>query len=84
MALGDSLSLRSGLDAEWSEGWLKETQDAPVPGIIQQVFPAYHGVAWYWHSFRELLQMLTAATGKLALAWLAMRGVKEKKIEQAV
>ncbi len=24
---------------------------APVPGIIQQVFPDYHGVAWYWTTF---------------------------------
>lgn len=23
----------------------------PVPGIIQQVFPGYHGVAWYWLEF---------------------------------
>ena len=23
-----------------------------MPGIIQQVYRNYHGVAWYWHSFR--------------------------------
>jgi hypothetical protein len=37
------------------EGWFNslrpETKEAVVPGVIQQVFPAYHGVAWYWHSF---------------------------------
>lgn len=38
------------------ERWFTEPPDdvtpAPVPGIIQQVFPGYHGVAWYWHKFR--------------------------------
>jgi outer membrane receptor protein involved in Fe transport len=29
----EALEIRSGLDFEWSEGWLEETQDAPVPGI---------------------------------------------------
>ena len=23
-----------------------------MPGLIQDVFPNYHGVAWYWHTFR--------------------------------
>ena len=35
----------------WFESVRPEALEAPVPGIIQQVFPAYHGVAWYWHSF---------------------------------
>lgn len=39
-----------------NDGWFgsvrAEAQEAPVPGIIQQAFPGYHGVAWYWHSFR--------------------------------
>ncbi len=26
-------------------------QDAPVPGIVQQVFPDKFGVAWYWRTF---------------------------------
>ena len=34
------------------EGWFKairlDAQPAPVPGCIQEVFPRYHGVAWYW------------------------------------
>ena len=37
------------------EGWFgsirAEAVPAPVPGIIQQVFPGYHGVAWYWRAF---------------------------------
>jgi hypothetical protein len=28
-----------------------EAQSAPVPGIIQQVFPRSHGVFWYYHRF---------------------------------
>ncbi|MGE5294800.1 MAG: sugar-binding domain-containing protein, partial [Solirubrobacterales bacterium] len=35
----------------WFEGVRPEAQEASVPGIIQQVFPSYHGVAWYWHNF---------------------------------
>lgn len=39
----------------WFEGVRPEATEAPVPGIIQQVFPSYHGVAWYWHSFDAAL-----------------------------
>ncbi|MCX6030510.1 MAG: hypothetical protein NT169_14585 [Chloroflexi bacterium] len=41
-----------GRDDRWFDAVRPDAQEAPVPGIIQQVFPAYHGVAWYWHSFR--------------------------------
>jgi len=38
-----------------AEGWHAsmhaDAQPAPVPGIIQQVFPGYHGIAWYWILF---------------------------------
>ncbi len=30
---------------------LPDARPAPVPGIIQQAFPGYHGVAWYTCSF---------------------------------
>ncbi|HET9223379.1 MAG TPA: hypothetical protein VFO07_12790, partial [Roseiflexaceae bacterium] len=43
-----------GLAERWFERRHAEAQPAPVPGIIQQVFPDYHGVAWYWHSFHPL------------------------------
>ena len=43
-----------GRTDRWFEVVRPDAQDAPVPGIIQQVFPGYHGVAWYWHSFRLL------------------------------
>jgi hypothetical protein len=28
-----------------------EALEAPVPGILQQVFPEHHGLVWYWHRF---------------------------------
>jgi hypothetical protein len=41
-----------GRDQRWFDSIRAEARPAPVPGIIQQVFPGYHGVAWYWHQFR--------------------------------
>ena len=37
-----------GLDAQWQDAVPLQAVDAPVPGIIQQVFPDYQGLAWYW------------------------------------
>ncbi|MFH1008805.1 MAG: sugar-binding domain-containing protein [Candidatus Latescibacterota bacterium] len=45
-----------GRKERWFEGGTQEgAQAAPVPGIIQQVFPEYHGVAWYGHTFWPLM-----------------------------
>ena len=41
-----------GRDSGWFAAIRPEAADAPVPGIIQPVFPACHGVAWYWNRFR--------------------------------
>ena len=41
-----------GRDRKWFARVQPQAQPAPVPGIIQQVFPGYHGVAWYWVSFK--------------------------------
>ena len=35
----------------WNERRPPEAQAAPVPGIIQQVLPEHHGIAWYWCEF---------------------------------
>ncbi|HEY4703436.1 MAG TPA: sugar-binding domain-containing protein, partial [Streptosporangiaceae bacterium] len=35
----------------WSQRRPARAQAAPVPGIIQQVLPEHHGVAWYWCDF---------------------------------
>jgi hypothetical protein len=40
-----------GRAERWFERPHAEARPAPVPGIIQQIFPDYHGVAWYWHRF---------------------------------
>ena len=40
-----------GREEKWFTSIRADAQEAPVPGVIQQVFPAYHGVAWYWHRF---------------------------------
>jgi hypothetical protein len=54
------------LDGEWSiltdrknagheQSWFRAThpdaQATRVPSIIQETFPAYHGVVWYWRTF---------------------------------
>ena len=41
-----------GRAESWFASARAEALDAPVPGLIQQVFPDYHGVVWYWHTFR--------------------------------
>lgn len=43
-----------GREQRWFDSIQDGAQSAPVPGVIQQVFPGYHGVAWYWHRFRPL------------------------------
>ncbi len=43
--------LNEGRQAEWFRDIPADARPAPVPGIIQQVFPGFHGVAWYWHRF---------------------------------
>ncbi|NLO82378.1 MAG: hypothetical protein GX094_04880 [Clostridiales bacterium] len=41
-----------GKEEQWFKfGPVDTAKDAPVPGIIQEVFPGCHGVAWYWHKF---------------------------------
>ena len=40
-----------GRSSGWSDQMADESIGAPVPGVIQQVAPDYHGVAWYWTTF---------------------------------
>ncbi len=44
-----------GLAADWPARAPVQAVTAPVPGIIQQVFPDYHGVAWYWCELAPVL-----------------------------
>lgn len=42
-------------DAGKNQGWftspVADAVETKVPWIIQDAFPAYHGIAWYWRSF---------------------------------
>lgn len=37
-----------GRQQQWFERPQSDAKSTKVPGIIQTVFPSYHGVAWYW------------------------------------
>ncbi|MBI2929318.1 MAG: glycoside hydrolase family 2 [Verrucomicrobia bacterium] len=41
-----------GRDAQWFKAPQPEAVPTKVPWIIQDAFPGYHGVAWYWRAFR--------------------------------
>jgi len=40
-----------GRGGKWFEAVRPEARKTPVPWVIQNIFPKYHGVAWYWRSF---------------------------------
>jgi len=40
-----------GRAQKWFTRSAPEARPARVPGILQEVFPAYHGVVWYWREF---------------------------------
>src|SRR5688572_5590884 len=42
---------RGRADQWFAMGPVGSAQETPVPSIIQQILPGYHGVAWYWHRF---------------------------------
>ena len=68
----------AGRKDRWFDAIRPEAQEATVPGVIQQVYPAYHGVAWYWHAFRfedrgvpgERVLIRFGAADYLAEVWL--------------
>ena len=50
----------------WYEGYPKEeAMEAPVPGIIQQVYPNYHGVVWYRHEFHTAFKLERGENGRI-------------------
>ena len=54
---GGWLLATDGQNIGKQEGWYESGPTAgarpvTVPGLIQDRFPNYHGVAWYWHTFR--------------------------------
>jgi len=40
-----------GRDQQWWNEPVSDAKETKVPWIIQEVFPGYHGVAWYWRDF---------------------------------
>ncbi len=40
-----------GISQEWYQTVQAGSVATRVPWVIQDPFPGYHGVAWYWHSF---------------------------------
>ncbi|MEI8083423.1 MAG: sugar-binding domain-containing protein, partial [Actinomycetes bacterium] len=51
-------------EQHWYDQAGPEAVAAPVPGLIQDVFPNYHGVAWYWHRFPpDLTGLRNPSTG---------------------
>jgi len=40
-----------GREAKWFTAAREEAKPTRVPWIIQDAFPGYHGVAWYWREF---------------------------------
>lgn len=67
-----------GRRENWFNAIQPAAQAAPVPGIIQQVCPDYHGVAWFWREFippcrshpRERYLLRFWAVDYLAEVWL--------------
>jgi len=53
---GDNWSLATdpdnvGKDQKWYSQPQKDAKVTKVPWIIQDAFPGYHGIAWYWREF---------------------------------
>ncbi len=44
-----------GKKERWFKAIPRAARPASVPGIIQQTFPDYHGVAWYWLKFEAAI-----------------------------
>lgn len=42
---------KTGVAGRWFEEPRKGARPARVPGIIQEAYPGFHGVAWYWREF---------------------------------
>ena len=41
----------TGREEEWFDAPRPEAKPTKVPWVIQDIFPDYHGVVWYWHDF---------------------------------
>ncbi len=63
-----------GREEKWfslpADGLPPGARDTRVPSVIQETFPGYHGVAWYWHTFSA--PVLPAADGRFLLRFWAV------------
>jgi Glycosyl hydrolases family 2, sugar binding domain/Glycosyl hydrolases family 2, TIM barrel domain/Glycosyl hydrolases family 2 len=67
-----------GRAERWFAAARDEARPAAVPGCIQQIFPNYHGVAWYWRNVQvartatvqERYLLRFSAVDYLAEVWL--------------
>ena len=59
-----------GREAKWIAAPRPEAKPVKVPWIIQEAFPGYHGVAWYWRDF--LAPGNPHATGRYLLRFWAV------------
>ena len=41
----------TGREEKWFAAPRPEAKPTKVPWVIQDIFPNYHGVVWYWHDF---------------------------------
>jgi hypothetical protein len=48
-----------GREQSWFQGARLDAKATPVPSIIQELYPAYHGVVWYWLDFKASSNPLT-------------------------
>ena len=48
----DTDASNSGRDRGWAKQPTPGARPAKVPWVIQDAFPDYHGVAWYWREFQ--------------------------------
>lgn len=59
-----------GRAEQWFQASVESAKPTRVPWIIQDVFPDYHGVAWYWRDFDTPLQ--SHADGRFILRFWAV------------
>lgn len=60
----------AGREQQWFNGPTADAKPTKVPWIIQDVFPEYHGVAWYWREFTPPAN--PHADGRFILRFLAV------------
>jgi hypothetical protein len=60
----------AGREGKWFEGPRPEAKPTKVPWVIQDIFPDYHGVVWYWHDFKAPAN--PHAGGRFILRFLAV------------